>query len=242
MNFEKNTVFVILVVTFLAIGAYVFVNLPTGSTSETISVQGISEIITKPDLAVLYLNIETLDESAKKSEQENAEITKDVMDALSDLGFEDTEIETLSYNIYEDYLYESGSRNFKGYKTSHQIKVSIEETDFIGTVIDRVVENGALISSLQFEINNAKEQELKAQALEMATEDAKNKAEAIAKGSGGKLGKVVSISANDYYYRPYLAYESAGVADVAEAKVAATQINTRDITINAQVQAIYKIR
>ena len=55
------------------------------------------------------------------------------MDSLKALGFEKGEIETLSYNIYEDYTYNNNGRVLNGYKTSHQIKVSIEETDFIAS-------------------------------------------------------------------------------------------------------------
>ncbi len=238
---EKNIVAVVLVVALLAIGAYLVVNTDTGGN--VVSVSGVSEITTKPDFVSLYLNVETLDNSAQISEEENSQITEEIMSSLTKLGFAKDEIETISFNVYPEYEYNQNGRIFKGYKTIHMMKVSVEETDFVGVVIDKVSDAGALVNSVQFEITKEHENELKAEALELATKDAKNKAEAIARGSGGKLGKLVSVNTNDYGYYPYVAYmagDSAG--SVAEAKSSVTQISTRELTVSANVQASYKIR
>ena len=242
MEIGKNTTFAVLIIALLAIGSYLYVNAP--NSQETITVQGVSQLTSSPDLAVIYLSIETLDKSAQISESENSEITEKVMDSLRNLGFSDDEIETISYNLGEDYTYTQNGAVSNGYKTTHYIKVSMDEFKVIGTVIDRVVIDGALVNSLQFELEKEHEQELKAEALESATGDAKTKAEAIARGSGGKLGKLVSITTNDYYYLPYVAYEArAGSAtDASAVKEAATQISTSNIQINAQVNAVYSFR
>ena len=243
MEISKNLTFVILVVAFLAIGAYLFVNTDNSATN-TVSVQGISEIKAKPDVTMLYVNIETLNKSAKDSEKANSEISSRVDNTLRELGFDDEDIQTVYYTLNEDYKYSSQGSEFNGYKTIHQIKVSVKEKGMVGTIIDRVVDDGALVSSIQFEIANAQQQALKAQALEMASKDARDKAEAIAKGSEMKLGSLVSISTNDYYYMPFVAYDRGGIAsaDASEAKRAATQIYTQELTITANVQAVYKIR
>ncbi len=239
---EKNVVFVILIIAFLGIGAYLFVN--TDMVGKTVSVGGNSEITTNADFVSLYFSIETLEDSAKESEDGNAEISEAVMSELRSLGFGDDEIETLSFNIYPEYKYSYGNRNLEGYKTVNRMKISIEEIDFVGVVIDKVVGEGALINQVNFEITQERENELKAEALEKATQDAKTKAEAIARGSGGKLGSLVSVNTNNYYYQPYIAYASAeaGSSDSAVAKESVSQINSRELTVNANVQVVYKIR
>ena len=239
MKNNKSLILVILIVTFVAIGAYVFVNLPQGQ-GEVISVSGTSEITTMPDYASVYILIETSDESAQDARDANSEITEDVMDALDKLNFKDSEIETQSYNIYEDYSWEDGTRNLLGYKVSNRIKITIEEYDFVASVVDSVVDEGALIQSINFEITQETENELKAQALEKATQDAKTKAEAIARGSGGKLGKVVSINAGDYHYRPYALYDMAD--ESVSVKHAATQISPRELSVYGNVNVVYKVR
>src|SRR3989344_808023 len=124
MDLNKNGAFVILVIALLAIGAYLYVN-SNQSYSNTVSVQGNSEINVKPDLTSLYLSIETLDKNAKDSQTRNTEITNAVIGALKSAGFEDTDIETLNFNVYEDFDWTTNNRVSKGFKTVHNIKLSI---------------------------------------------------------------------------------------------------------------------
>lgn len=240
MTQDKNLVLVILVVAFFAVASYVFVNLPQGQ-GQVITVSGTSEAITMPDFASVYISIETTNLSAQDARDVNAKISERVMDALDALNFKADEIETVSYNIWEDYSWEDGTRKSIGYKVSNIIKISVDEYDFVATVVDDVVDAGALIQSINFEISQETENGLKAQALEQATQDARTKAEAIARGAGGKLGRVVSINAGDYYYQPYRYYDYA-MAEGVSVKEAATQISPRELTVNGNVQVVYKVR
>src|SRR3989344_2954334 len=99
MKLENNVVMVILVIAFLAIGSYLVVNLDTNT--QTVSVSGISEITSEPDLAVIYLSIETLENSAQAAEDKNSEITDNVINELKKLGLGD-EVESISFNLYPE--------------------------------------------------------------------------------------------------------------------------------------------
>ena len=245
MELGKNTVLVILLVAFLAIGAYVVVNTPNlGLGKQTISVTGSSEATAAPDLVSVYINIETLNDSAEDSKNANSRITESVIRELKYLGFKESEIETVYFNIYQDYSWENNRQESKGYKTINQLKVKIVDDDLIGKVIDGAVDNGALINGVNFELSSDKENALKAQVLEKATADAKTQAEAIAKGAGKKLGSLVSITNNAPSYYPWVAYakaEGATIQDSADIK-AATQVNPGEISVSASVQAVYSLR
>lgn len=242
MELGKNAVFVILLVTFLAIGAYLYTN--TNFDKQTISVTGNSEVSAKPDVVSIYINIETLNKSAEDSKNANAEISENVIRELKYLGFKESEIETAYFNIYEEFNWENGKQNSKGYKTVNQLKVKIIDNSLIGKVIDAAVDNGALVNGVNFELSTNKENLLKAQVLENATVDAKVQAEAIAKGAGKKLGKLVSVNNNAPIYYPYVAYTKAegASADSAEIKRAATQVTPGEIKVQASVQTVYEIR
>ncbi|MBS3072802.1 SIMPL domain-containing protein [Candidatus Pacearchaeota archaeon] len=244
MEFGKNAVLVILVVALLAVGAYVYTN--TGFQRETVSVSGNSEIMAQPDLVSVYISIETANLSAEDSKNSNSEISEKVIRELKYLGFEDSEIETVQYNIYPDYSYTGSIQKLEGYKTTNQLKVKTDDFDLTGKIVDAAVDNGALINYINFEFSKETENTLKAQAIEEATQDAKLKAEAVAKGADKRLGKLVSVSTNDYYYRPYPLYamaEGASASDnVFDARKAATQINPQELTVSASVQAVYGIR
>ncbi len=235
---EKTWVFVILLVAFLSIGAYLIVNNPI--EKQIINVNGNAEVKSMPDFVSVYVSIETLEDSAEDSKNQNAEISEDVMQVLRELNFKEDEIETIEWRVYEEYDWSENRRESKGFKTSHILKVEVEEYDFVGSVVDRVVDAGAVISSLNFEISEETESELKNQAIEKATIDAEEKAQAVASGTGQKLGKLVSINVDDYYYHPYALYDSS--SSVKSVQETTTQISPRELTVNARVRAVYNIR
>lgn len=239
MELGKNAVFVILLVAFLAIGAYVYIN--TGFAKQTISVTGNSEVTSQPDLASVYITIETTNKSADDSKNANAEISSKVVSALKAIGFKDSDIATSQFNIYPDYSWNGNSQVLNGYKTSNSLRVNITDFNVIGKVVDAGVDSGGNIASINFELSSSKQNELKADALKKATADAQNQAQAVADGAGKRLGRLVSITTQpDYRYYPMVAYANAGSSG-ADAKSAATSITPQDLTVSATVQAVYAI-
>ena len=132
------------------------------------------------------------------------------------------------------------------YKATHSIKVQLDSNkmDDAGTVIDIGVDNGALVSYINFELSLTKQNELKAQALNQATQDARIKAESIASGLGKNLGAVVSVSDSSFDYYPWPIYRNdvAYGTGIAEAKEAiSTNINPGQQEVSARVSVTYKI-
>ncbi|MFA6022931.1 MAG: SIMPL domain-containing protein [Candidatus Pacearchaeota archaeon] len=243
MDLGKNAIIVILVVAFLAVGAYVYTNTIAPGQKSQISVDGNSELTASPEFVSIYITIETTNKSADDAKTANSLISEKVMSALKNLNLKDEDIETISYNIYPDYDWNNGQQTLKGYKATNQLKVKLKEYNFAGTVIDKAVDAGAIISYINFEVSVQKENELKAQAIENATRDARNKAEAVARGSGGTIGRLISISTSNYNYMPYMAYDNRAMgASSAEMKSASTKISPQALTITANVQAVYELK
>jgi uncharacterized protein YggE len=135
-------------------------------------------------------------------------------------------------------------RNANGYIASHAIKISLSanNSELVGKVIDAGVFAGAGISYINYELSSEKENELKAEAIKLAAQDAKVKAEAVAEGIDKRLGKLVSISVQDFNYYPWPLYSGKGIAeDVVMAREASTNIVPSEQEISASVQAVYKI-
>lgn len=242
MDLGKNAVFVILLVAFLFVGAYIYTN--TSFEKQTIAVTGSSEVSSKPDLASVYITIETLNKSAEDSKNANSEISEAVVRNLKALGFGEGEIQTSQFSIYPEYSWDNGKQELKGYRTVNSLKVNITDFDLIGIVVDKAVDGGANIASINFELSSKKQNELKVQALEQATSDARNQAEAVAKGAGKKLGKLVSITTQpEYRYYPYVAYAASGEGSSGlDAKQAVTSISPQDLKVYSNIQAVYSIR
>jgi len=230
----------VIVVTLIIVSA-ISNALPT----ETITVEGVSSVFATPNLVKVYFNIETTDDDAAVAKDANAEIVKDVKTALILMGIDRDDIATQNFNIYEDFDWRSEERVSLGYKATHSIVVSLESDNeaMIGGAIDAAVDNGALLGHINFELSQELENEYKASAMKLAAEDAKVKGEAVASGLGSRLGKVVSTSANDFGYRPWLAYaeDSVSGASLKGAEIA-TNIQVGDQEISSRISVTYKIR
>ena len=208
---------------------------------KTITSQGISTIKSMPDEASVYINIETLDSSSDLSKTKNDEISKKVNDALKLLLVD--KVETSQYNIYEDFDYSQGERKSRGFKTTNILKVTVNDFSKIGKVIDSSVSAGATgISSINFELSQARQNELKKQALEQASNDARLKAESIASGLNAKITDIVSVSTSDFNYRPYPLYAMAEGAPLKSSTDIGTSISPQELEVTANVNVVFKLK
>ncbi len=224
------------------IALVVFLSLRPGTTINT---NGVSQVKATPDIVSIYFNIQTNGSDAAQVKDENAEIVDEVTTGLLEIGITQEEITTENFNIYPDYDWSSGKQTLKGYRATHTMVVELpsNKIDQAGSVIDVGVDNGALISYINFELSLAKQNEYKALALKQATEDARIKADSIAQGLGKKVGAVVSIQDTGFYYNPWPIYRNdAMTLGSAEAKSAvSTNINPGQQDINAQVNVVFKL-
>lgn len=211
----------------------------------TISVEGVSTIKAMPDIVSVYFNVETRAKTSENATQLNSEIVSKLKAGLISQGFDENKIQTQSFNVYPEYDWINGKQVSKGYVATHALKVEIstEESGKIGSAIDAGVSAGAGISYINFELSQAKENEYKAEAMSLAAQDAKIKAQATASGLDKKIGDLVSVSISNFGYYPWRAYSGSGVAeDAMVAKAEATSINPSEQEISASVTAVFKLK
>lgn len=216
------------------------------ANQRTVNTNGEAIIEVQPDLAVVYVDVSTLEDSAELSKNENSKVTDAIYAALYKIGIERDNIESQNYNIYEEYDWSNEGRESKGFRTSHTLKITTEQFDDVGEIVDAVVDAGGdavRINYINFELSDELEKAYKKDALAEASKDAKEKAEAIAAGLGAKLGDIVSISDTGFYYNPYPIYAMGAAEDsMALERVVKTEISPRTLEVRANVQVVYKIR
>ncbi|MFB6246142.1 MAG: SIMPL domain-containing protein, partial [Candidatus Pacearchaeota archaeon] len=205
----------ILITLIIVVGLVVLGLIATSSlgSSSTVSATGTATIKAKPDFATVYFDVQTTGENSSEASQKNSEIVGEAKSSLKDLGFNASQITTENYNLRPEYDYgRDKERKITGYVASHTLKVEIpiEEKEKIGQAVDAGVNAGAGVSHINFELGKKRQSELKTEAIKKATEDAKEKAEALAEGSGNRLGELKSLSSSNFDYRPWVAYESRG--------------------------------
>jgi hypothetical protein len=243
MKVDKSiTITIIVVATILLVTAMVLNSF--APQTETVQVQGVSEITVVPDLISINFNIETKGKNASIAKDSNSEILNKLIEELGILGISRAEIQTVNFNVYQNYDWTTGKRIENGYIATHSVKVNIDadKTDLVGKILDAGIDAGAGVSYINFELTQETQNEVKAQALELAAKDAKNKAESLASGFNKRLGSLVSISTSDWGYSPWLAYEGSGLKASSDITEVASNIQPSEQEISAYVTAVYKIR
>ena len=239
MKMESKYIAIGLVVAALiVVGGLIYMNQGNMGQVQTVTTMGNSLIEAQPEKVVVYFEAKSTKSSAEAAKDAINLIVSEMTSSLLDV-VSSKDIETEQYTINEEYDYTNGGSIFKGYTARQMIKVSTEQFEKAGRIVDKGVEAGALVSYINFELTKETENELKAQALEQASADAKMKAEATAKGLNAKLGKLVSVQSNDFSYYPYRYWDAfAGEKTVAEAT---TNIQPNQLEITASVSVVYKI-
>ena len=212
----------------------------------SVSANGSSVIKAQPDLVSVNINVETRGENAQTAQEKNKEISDKLLLNLIKLGYNSDELKFINYNIYPEYDWKNGEQKFKGYVASQQLVVKTENTKKVPEIVDTAINSGALISYINFELSEEKQNEYKKQALEKAGKDAKEKAEATAKGVGKRLGRLVSVQSQDFYYGPLNLYdksivEASGKDAVQEVRNTALNLSPQDIEVRANIIVEYKI-
>ena len=234
---------VILVIALIALFSF-------GGTSikeNSLSVQGLATVEAMPDVIGVYFNIETKAETSSEAEEKNSEIFNEFLTEMVLLGFERKDIVTENFNVYPNYDWTDEGREEDGYIASHSVKVEIssDEKDKLGSIIDAGVDAGAGISYINFELSQELQNQYKAQAMKLAAEDARIKAESVAEGFNKKVGKLVSVQVNDFGYYPWNVYSArAGgyMEDAVLAKETVTSIQPGEKEVSATVTASFKLR
>jgi hypothetical protein len=245
-NSVKVTLIVVATVVVLAIVALaVFLSLRPGVT---IMSNGMAQVKAMPDVVSIYINIETIGKTTKEANDKNTVIFDSLSTELIKLGLERKDITTESFNVYPEYDWNNGNQQLIDYKATHILKIELtltQGTNDIGDIIDVVSNENAYVSSINFELSLAKQNEYKAQALKLATADAKIKAESIALGAGKKLGSIVSITDSSFNYYPYALYTKDAMVGAAESNSQARQtivnLQPGEQDVTAQVSVMYKL-
>ena len=124
---------------------------------------------------------------------------------------------------------------------SNQITVTVDNIDIVGNVIDTAINAGAnSVNSVEFSLKDP--QSYKDKVLVQAINDAKRKADIIAKTLGKNVVNVVSVNSNNSYIeaRTFNSMMYAKAADSA-AVGASSPIQAGDISVKANVSIVFEI-
>ncbi|MEK7658491.1 MAG: SIMPL domain-containing protein [Patescibacteria group bacterium] len=218
---------------------YSFATLPQNYPLEITSV-GQGKVFAKPDIALVSIGVQTQGMKSNDVVTENNTKMNAITKAVKDLGVEEKDIQTTSYNLSPVYDYTERGRVFKGYSLNQAVNVKIRNFDKIGDILDKATALGAnTVGDLQFTIDD--QEKFMAEAREKAIAEAKTKAGNLATAAGLKIVKMVNISEGSNY-TPQPVYGKGGGGVMAEFASVAPQIQPGQMEINATIYLTYRVR
>lgn len=205
-----------------------------------ITVSGEGKVTVIPDVATIFLGLQTLKNSVAEAQKENSAKINKLIESLKNLGIKKEDIATSQYNVAPSYDWRDGRQTLKGYQVDQSLLVKIRNFDLISETLGLIGNlNLNQVSNLNFTVDDP--EVYRQQARIKALENAKNKAEALAKAVGIKLGKITSFSESGYNPTPGPLFKSyaAGAMDEA-ASAPAVEPGSQDITMNVSIS--YEIK
>lgn len=159
--------------------------------SKVVNVRSSETVTAEPDMAEVELTVYSQATDPKTCQTQNSADLQKVVDSLKSQGINEGSIQTASFGLNPIYDWEGG-KTITGYEMETQVTVRDIPIETVGVVLETSVESGAnQIDSLTYLCStfDDKYQE----ALKMAVESAKVKAQAMAEAGGCTLGSVVNL-------------------------------------------------
>lgn len=166
----------------------------TSAVSDELAVVGEGKVDVVPNTATAEVGITVADENTVEAVQQSLnETNNNIIDALTKMGVEKSNIKTSNYSINPNYTYVgSGPGEITGYMGNATVTIKVTKTETLPEVIQAATAAGAnQVFNTQYSIDNP--QTYRNQARTKAIENAKAQAESLAKELGIRLGKVVNV-------------------------------------------------
>lgn len=206
--------------------------------ARTVSVSGNATLPVTADRALLQMAISVRAKSLSDAQAGTAKVSNALLAVTDKLGIERRHVDTTGANVRPEYRWnrDSEQQEFVGYIAERQIKVTLENLELLGQLVEGAVSAGVnqvsspeLVSSLQDAVYR--------DALRAAAEDARANAQALADALGLELGDAITINAGSVPQpRP-----EAMMMSVARDSSAAESYNPGDLSVRATVSASFEL-
>ncbi|MGE5608711.1 MAG: SIMPL domain-containing protein [Bacillota bacterium] len=206
-----------------------------------IVVAGHGQVQATPDRVSIRIGATAQAEQASDAQAQANEIVQKTVSELKRLGIAEKGIRTVEITLqpvvaerHQPPGVERKEPRVVGYRATNLIQVQSDDLHLVGKIIDTAVAAGAnRVESILFELKD----DLKArqEAMQMAVQEARSKAQTIASAMGVQLGSVVEVvEGSSVIERPM------GAARMALAEVA-TPVQPGQLNVDAVVTVRYRI-
>jgi uncharacterized protein YggE len=193
---------------------------------------GEATVSIRPDQARITLSVVTRGTTAQEASEQNVTRSNAVFAAVKALIGNAGEIETTYYNV-SPYS-EGNPPRQAGFQVTNTVRVTVNNFDLTGRVIDAAVQAGATrVDGLVLGLRD--DEPVQLQALRAAGQRARARAESIAAGLNVRLGQVV-YAEEGFSYRPL-----SVVADNRTTALSAPTIEPGTLDVRGYITVEYEI-
>jgi len=193
----EKKIFIILIISTL------FLTFFAGESNRRLTVMGNGKVMVNPDIAYIYIGVETENESAEKSIKENNQKTEKIIETIKISGVKKEDIKTTNFTLFIQPLYDKNSKKIGNkYVVNNTLFLLVRDLNNLGKLLDNVVKSGAnQIYNISFDVANRSKFLL--QARKEAVKDAKLQAEEVANAAGVEIKEIETISYYDSSPSPF---------------------------------------
>jgi uncharacterized protein YggE len=199
------------------------------STFPSVTATGEAIMTAEPDQAEIDIGVVTQARSAPDAAKENATKAARILEEVKKLLGKDDEAKTAGYSLTPNYRYPQGGKpEITGYTASNTLRIKTGNLSNVGKLIDASMQAGANnINRLAFTLKD--EHTAQIQALRMATQKAKAKADELAAAVGLKITRILAINEADRSVRPIVMPMARAQMDVAAAPPTPVEAGTIEV-------------
>ena len=194
-----------------------------------------------PDRAWVQVSVESRARSPREAQKLNADAMSAVLQKLKSAGLSGDAMQTRGYDLQPEFDYNNGKQTLRGYVARNGVELRVDELARLGEYIEQAVASGATsVGGVRFDLKDragaARE------ALKLAVEDARRRADAAAAGAGLRVDRILRIEEQRVAVGPpprpvMMAMRAEAAQAAAEPPIEAGELEVRGaVTLTATIR------
>ena len=199
---------------------------------------GVSQLEIEPDMAEIRVEVTVTDKDPKAAKAKSDQAVAQFIAQLQAAGVDKQHIQSANINLQPQYSYEQNrERELTGYNASREVTVTLNDLTRLNAVLDSALDEGInRINNIA--LKTSKQADYIAQARLAAIEDAKQKAQVLAKGFDKKLDGVWEIRYFEQMPVQPVMMRMSAKADMG----AAESYQFGQVNIQDRVEVVFKLK
>jgi uncharacterized protein YggE len=214
---------------------------PAASDGPVTVTSGEGVVKRAPDRAWVQVSVESRARSPREAQKLNADAMSAVVQKLKSAGLSGDAMQTRGYDLQPEFDYANGKQTLRGYVARNGVELRVDELPRLGEYIEQAVGSGATsVGGVRFDLKDRASAER--EALRLAVEDARKRADAAAAGAGLRVERVIRIEEHRVGVNPpprpvMMAMRAEAAQAAAEPPIEAGELEVRGaVTLTATIR------